>query len=34
MVAQVGQPIGWPVYALTGIPTPVWATTFQQLIRF
>ena len=27
MVAQAGQPSGWPVLIVTGIPTPVWATT-------
>ncbi|HAK8205278.1 TPA: ash family protein, partial [Salmonella enterica] len=25
MVAQAGQPSGWPVSDATGIPTPVWA---------
>ncbi|MBJ2097552.1 host cell division inhibitor Icd-like protein [Serratia ureilytica] len=29
MVAQVGQSSGWPVYIVTGIPTPVWATTIE-----
>ncbi|MGP3142084.1 host cell division inhibitor Icd-like protein [Serratia nevei] len=29
MVAQAGQPSGWPVYIVTGIPTPVWATTIE-----
>ncbi|MEN4927505.1 host cell division inhibitor Icd-like protein [Erwinia billingiae] len=27
MVAQAGQPPGWPVSKVAGIPTPVWATT-------
>lgn len=27
MVAQAGQPSGWPVSNKAGIPTPVWATT-------
>ncbi|MEB7926104.1 ash family protein [Atlantibacter hermannii] len=27
MVAQAGQPSGWPVSFGAGIPTPVWATT-------
>ncbi|AVE16827.1 host cell division inhibitor Icd-like protein [Pantoea vagans] len=27
MVAQAGQPSGWPVSLKAGIPTPVWATT-------
>ncbi|RRZ92328.1 host cell division inhibitor Icd-like protein [Erwinia sp. 198] len=27
MVAQAGQPSGWPVFIEAGIPTPVWATT-------
>ncbi len=27
MVAQAGQPSGWPVFLEAGIPTPVWATT-------
>ncbi|MEN4768871.1 host cell division inhibitor Icd-like protein [Duffyella gerundensis] len=27
MVAQAGQPSGWPVSKVAGIPTPVWATT-------
>ncbi|MCW2481170.1 ash family protein [Candidatus Symbiopectobacterium sp. NZEC135] len=27
MVAQAGQLSGWPVSKITGIPTPVWATT-------
>lgn len=29
MVAQAGQPSGWPVLIVTGIPTPVWATTHE-----
>ncbi|EHM2356833.1 ash family protein [Salmonella enterica subsp. enterica serovar Bonariensis] len=31
MVAQVGQPKGWPVSFGAGIPTPVWATTNQSV---
>ncbi|RJT55864.1 host cell division inhibitor Icd-like protein [Rahnella variigena] len=30
MVAQAGQPSGWPVYIVTGISTPVWATTHKR----
>ena len=30
MVAQAGQPSGWPVLIVTGIPTPVWATTHER----
>ncbi|QGY27430.1 host cell division inhibitor Icd-like protein [Pantoea cypripedii] len=30
MVAQAGQPSGWPVSNKTGIPTPVWATTHER----
>ncbi|EPC4021865.1 host cell division inhibitor Icd-like protein [Enterobacter kobei] len=30
MVAQAGQPSGWPVLIVTGIPTPVWATTNER----
>ncbi|MCW8353754.1 ash family protein [Citrobacter portucalensis] len=30
MVAQAGQPKGWPVSSFTGIPTPVWATTLKE----
>jgi len=29
MVAQAGQPSGWPVSIEAGIPTPVWATTHK-----
>ena len=29
MVAQAGQPSGWPVSFVAGIPTPVWATTHE-----
>ncbi|HBC7420115.1 TPA: ash family protein, partial [Serratia marcescens] len=29
MVAQAGQPSGWPVFLEAGIPTPVWATTHK-----
>ncbi|WP_145484083.1 ash family protein, partial [Yersinia aldovae] len=29
MVAQAGQPSGWPVSKVAGIPTPVWATTHE-----
>ncbi len=29
MVAQAGQPSGWPVSNKAGIPTPVWATTHK-----
>ncbi|MFV8845981.1 host cell division inhibitor Icd-like protein [Serratia fonticola] len=29
MVAQAGQPSGWPVSKVAGIPTPVWATTIE-----
>ncbi|HEP0390525.1 host cell division inhibitor Icd-like protein [Serratia marcescens] len=29
MVAQAGQPSGWPVSIVAGIPTPVWATTIE-----
>ena len=29
MVAQAGQPSGWPVFIEAGIPTPVWATTHK-----
>ncbi|HHQ6558693.1 TPA: host cell division inhibitor Icd-like protein [Serratia fonticola] len=29
MVAQAGQPLGWPVSIEAGIPTPVWATTHK-----
>ncbi|HFK7274645.1 MULTISPECIES: host cell division inhibitor Icd-like protein [Citrobacter] len=29
MVAQAGQLSGWPVLIVTGIPTPVWATTHE-----
>ncbi|QII39494.1 ash family protein [Rouxiella badensis] len=29
MVAQAGQPSGWPVSFVAGIPTPVWATTIE-----
>ena len=29
MVAQAGQPSGWPVSLKAGIPTPVWATTIE-----
>ncbi|WP_261409525.1 host cell division inhibitor Icd-like protein [Serratia quinivorans] len=29
MVAQAGQPSGWPVPLKAGIPTPVWATTHK-----
>jgi len=29
MVAQAGQPLGWPVPIVTGIPTPVWAITIE-----
>ncbi|HHQ4314330.1 TPA: host cell division inhibitor Icd-like protein [Serratia fonticola] len=29
MVAQAGQPPGWPVFLEAGIPTPVWATTHK-----
>ena len=29
MVAQAGQPPGWPVFFEAGIPTPVWATTHE-----
>ena len=29
MVAQAGQSSGWPVLIVTGIPTPVWATTIE-----
>ncbi|AKR78645.1 MULTISPECIES: host cell division inhibitor Icd-like protein [Enterobacterales] len=30
MVAQAGQLSGWPVLIVTGIPTPVWATTHER----
>ncbi|UTJ47972.1 host cell division inhibitor Icd-like protein [Atlantibacter subterranea] len=30
MVAQAGQPSGWPVPIVTGISTPVWATTSER----
>ncbi|MCC7688621.1 host cell division inhibitor Icd-like protein [Serratia marcescens] len=30
MVAQAGQPSGWPVSIEAGIPTPVWATTHKR----
>ncbi len=30
MVAQAGQPSGWPVFIEAGIPTPVWATTHKR----
>ncbi|WP_394661840.1 host cell division inhibitor Icd-like protein [uncultured Pantoea sp.] len=30
MVAQAGQPSGWPVSNKAGIPTPVWATTLER----
>ncbi|WP_420847730.1 ash family protein [Nissabacter archeti] len=30
MVAQAGQPSGWPVSLKAGIPTPVWATTQER----
>lgn len=30
MVAQAGQPSGWPVPLKAGIPTPVWATTHKR----
>ncbi|MGV8927525.1 MAG: host cell division inhibitor Icd-like protein [Ewingella sp.] len=30
MVAQAGQPSGWPVVIEAGIPTPVWATTHKR----
>ncbi|MGG4624692.1 host cell division inhibitor Icd-like protein [Serratia odorifera] len=30
MVAQAGQPSGWPVSKVAGIPTPVWATTIER----
>ncbi|MFR0655932.1 host cell division inhibitor Icd-like protein [Pantoea sp. SIMBA_079] len=30
MVAQAGQPSGWPVSLKAGIPTPVWATTNER----
>jgi len=30
MVAQAGQPSGWPVHIVTGISTPVWATTHKR----
>ncbi|MDW5512080.1 host cell division inhibitor Icd-like protein [Serratia proteamaculans] len=30
MVAQAGQPSGWPVSNKAGIPTPVWATTHKR----
>ncbi|EIV2102700.1 TPA: ash family protein [Klebsiella pneumoniae] len=30
MVAQAGQPKGWPVSFGSGIPTPVWATTLKR----
>ena len=30
MVAQAGQPSGWPVSNKAGIPTPVWATTPER----
>ncbi len=30
MVAQAGQPLGWPVSNKAGIPTPVWATTHKR----
>ncbi len=30
MVAQAGQPSGWPVPIVTGISTPVWATTLER----
>ncbi|WP_312759070.1 host cell division inhibitor Icd-like protein [Pantoea brenneri] len=30
MVAQAGQPSGWPVSNKAGIPTPVWATTHER----
>ncbi|HGM5490586.1 TPA: host cell division inhibitor Icd-like protein [Serratia fonticola] len=30
MVAQAGQPSGWPVFLEAGISTPVWATTHKR----
>jgi len=30
MVAQAGQPSGWPVFIEAGILTPVWATTQER----
>ncbi|EPB0892335.1 ash family protein, partial [Yersinia enterocolitica] len=30
MVAQAGQPSGWPVFIEAGISTPVWATTHKR----
>jgi len=30
MVAQAGQLSGWPVPIVTGISTPVWATTHER----
>ncbi|MBM0748524.1 host cell division inhibitor Icd-like protein [Pantoea eucrina] len=30
MVAQAGQPSGWPVPKVAGISTPVWATTHKR----
>ncbi|GAB2938947.1 host cell division inhibitor Icd-like protein [Hafnia psychrotolerans] len=30
MVAQAGQPSGWPVVIEAGISTPVWATTHKR----
>ncbi|MCZ3383851.1 host cell division inhibitor Icd-like protein [Kosakonia sp. SOY2] len=30
MVAQAGQPSGWPVSVRAGISTPVWATTSER----
>ena len=30
MVAQAGQPSGWPVSFVAGISTPVWATTHKR----
>ena len=29
MVVRAGQPSGWPVSIVAGIPTPVWATTIE-----
>ncbi|EHB7661766.1 ash family protein [Escherichia coli] len=30
MVAQAGQPPGWPVFFEAGIPTPVWAIAIER----
>ncbi|MFB9084843.1 ash family protein [Erwinia tracheiphila] len=30
MVAQAGQPSGWPIFVGAGIATPVWATHLSK----